>query len=50
MKQNMMNWFEENFWEVSSDTKVMLMKQSDTAFLKKIDEWTRYAANSQIDF
>lgn len=50
MKQNMMNWFEENFWEISESTKVMLSKQSDTAFLKKLNEWTRYANNSRIDF
>lgn len=50
MKQNMMNWFEANFWEISNGTKAMLMKQSDTAFLKKINEWTCYAANSRIEF
>lgn len=50
MKQNMMKWFENNFWKISDGTKVMLMKQSDTAFLKKIGEWTRYATNSRIDF
>ncbi|QKE60402.1 hypothetical protein [Streptococcus phage smHBZ8] len=50
MKQNMMNWFEDNFWEISNSTKAMLMKQSDTAFLKKINEWTRYATNSRIEF
>lgn len=50
MKHNMMKWFEENFWKISDSTKAMLMKQSDTAFLEKIDEWTRYAANSRIEF
>lgn len=50
MKQNMINWFEDNFWEISNNTKAMLMKQSDTAFLKKINEWTRYATNSRIEF
>ena len=50
MKQNMMNWFEENFWEIADSTKAMLMKQSDTAFLKKINEWTHYATNSHIEF
>lgn len=45
-----MNWFEANFWEISNGTKAMLMKQSDTAFLKKINEWTCYAANSRIEF
>ena len=50
MKQDMTKWFENNFWKISDDTKVMLMRQSDTAFLKKIDEWTRCAANSRIEF
>lgn len=50
MKQDMIKWFENNFWKISDGTKVMLIKQSDTAFLKKIGEWTRYATNSRIDF
>lgn len=50
MKQNMIEWFEENFWEIADSTKAMLMKQSDTAFFKKMDEWTRYATNSRIEF
>lgn len=50
MKRNMICWFEENFWRISDSTKTMLMKQNDMAFLKKIDEWTRYAASSRIEF
>lgn len=50
MKQDMLSWFEENFWKISDSTKAMLIKQSDTAFLKKINEWTRYATNSRIEF
>lgn len=50
MKQNMIEWFEDNFWKISNSTKAMLMKQNDTAFLKKLDEWTRYATNSRIEF
>ena len=50
MKQDMLKWFETSFWAISDGTKAMLMEQSDTAFLKKIDEWTRYAANSRIEF
>lgn len=50
MKQNTISWFEDNFWTISDSTKVMLMKQSNTAFLKKINEWTRYATNSRIEF
>ncbi|AKI28585.1 hypothetical protein AVT41_gp24 [Streptococcus phage APCM01] len=50
MKQNMIKWFEANFWKISSGTKTMLMRQSDTAFLKKINEWTRYASDSRIEF
>lgn len=50
MKHDMINWFENNFWKISDDTKAMLIRQSDTAFLKKINEWTRYAANSRIQF
>lgn len=50
MKQNMICWFESEFWKISDSTKAMLMKQSDTAFLKKMSEWTRYAANSRIEF
>lgn len=46
----MINWFENNFWKISNDTKAMLMKQNNTAFLKKINEWTRYATNSRIEF
>lgn len=46
----MINWFESNFWKISDDTKAMLIRQSDTAFLKKMNEWTRYAANSCIEF
>ena len=50
MKQNMIFWFEENFWKISDSTKAMLMKQNETAFLKKINEWTHYATNSHIEF
>ncbi|ABD48927.1 unknown [Streptococcus phage M102AD] len=50
MKQNMLKWFEDNFWKISDSTKAMLVTQSDTAFLKKINEWTRYATNSRIEF
>lgn len=46
----MIKWFEDNFWKISDSTKAMLMKQSDVAFIKKINEWTRYADNSCIEF